>query len=215
MADARKGSRSISLAADVGNDWKGGVYYDDAEAAMDGQWNGLIWPFIQSRDFSRVVEVAAGHGRNSERLRRLADKLYLVDINIENIDFLKQRFRDASNVVYVHNNGTDLSEIPTGDATFVYSFDAMVHFDSDVVRAYLAEFARVLQVGGSGFCHYSNYKGNPTGSHRDHPGWRNFMCRELFEHYAWKEGLTPVKSIQLDWMGDGTDSDAMTLFEKR
>ena len=57
-----------------------------------------------------------------------------------------------------------LADIPDGEATFVYSFDAMVYFDSDVVRAYLAEFRRVLAPSGTGFCHYSNYTGNPAGS---------------------------------------------------
>jgi hypothetical protein len=41
------------------------------------------------------------------------------------------------------------------------------------------------------------------------------MCRELFEHYSCKEKLTPVRSIVVDWMADGSNSDAMTLFVKR
>ena len=138
----------------------------------------------------RHVELATGHGRNSEKLRHLADRLYLVDINETNIEFLRRRFADAQNIVYVHNDGVSLDGIPDAEVTFLYCFDSMVHFDNDVVRAYLREFRRVLRPGGTGSCHYySNYTGNPTGSYRDHPGWRNFMSVELFEHYAAKEGL--------------------------
>jgi protein-L-isoaspartate O-methyltransferase len=98
----------VSRARVVRDDWRQGSYYDEAEAAMDEQWTELIWPVIDGRDFSSVVEIGAGHGRNSEKLRRVAGSLHLVDINIENINFLKQRFQEAPNVVFVHNDGTDL-----------------------------------------------------------------------------------------------------------
>jgi SAM-dependent methyltransferase len=105
------------------------------------------------------------------------------------------------------------------EASFVYSFDSMVHFDSDVVRAYPGEIARVLRPGGCALCHYSNYMGNPTGSYRDHPGWRNFMGIELFEHYAAKEGLGPLVSKPLRWtlrqmLHVVRASDALTLLQK-
>jgi len=204
----------VALAKVVGDDWAYGPYYDEAEPAMDAQWRDTIWPFIEGSDFSSVVELAAGHGRNSAKLLELARRLYLVDINSVNIEFLRARFGDDERVVYIHNNGVDLAEIEDEAATFVYSFDAMVHFDSDVVRAYLREFNRVLAPEGRGFCHYSNYTGNPTGSYREHPGWRNFMSRELFEHYLAKEGLTPLRSFVINETLDRTSSDAITLFEK-
>lgn len=210
-------TRLLEDAALVGQDWTDGPYYDEAEAAFDPQWRKLIWPFIRNVDFTVTVEVAAGHGRNSERLRHLADRLYLVDINETNTEFLRHRFADADNVTVIRNNGIDLDAITDGEATFVYCFDSMVHFDSDVVRAYLAEFHRVLRPGGHGFVHYSNYTGNPAGSYRDHPGWRNFMSRDLFEHYCAKEGLRPVRSRvfgrnlrRLQY----ANSEALTLFER-
>jgi SAM-dependent methyltransferase len=204
----------LAAARKVGNDWTEGPYYDEAERGMDSQWRTIIWPVIQSCDFTSVVDLAAGHGRNSEKLRHLAKKLYLVDINKENIDFLKNRFLGCKNIVYVHNDGLSLKEIGDNEVTLVYSFDAMVHFDSDVVRAYLKEFGRILKPGGFGFCHYSNYTEKPTSSYRETSHWRNFMSRELFEHYAWKEGLSPIQSELQDWDGSGRNLDAITLFQK-
>jgi ubiquinone/menaquinone biosynthesis C-methylase UbiE len=207
----------ITLAREVGDDWTGGPYYDAAEAGFQRQWDGIIWPMIQNADFSCTVELAAGHGRNSEKLRHLAKRLYLVDINRSNIEFLKKRFAGADDVTYLQNNGVDLEGIADGEASLVYTFDSMVHFDSDVVRAYLREFARVLRPKGQAFCHYSNYDGNPTGSYRDHPGWRNFMSRNLFEHYAAKEGLVPRISKTLPWtrVQEGeSPTDAVTLLQK-
>ncbi len=206
--------RLLALAKKVGDDWTEGPYYDAAEPAMGKYWDELIWPIIKDCDFTTVVEIGAGHGRNSEKLRHLAGKIYLVDINAENVQFLKERFAGADNVQLVLNNGVTIDDVPDGSATFVYSFDSMVHFDSDVVRAYLKEFCRVLKPGGLGFCHYSNYTGNPTGSYRDHPAWRNFMSRELFEHFAAKEGLASLRSELFDWGRDGTFSDALTLFRR-
>lgn len=207
-------SRLREFARLVGDDWKHGAYYDEAERSMDSQWNDIVWPIIRDCDFSTTLELAAGHGRNSEKLRHLADHLILVDINQENIDFLKDRFNGTPNVSLMLNDGASLPEVHDESISFVYSFDSMVHFDSDVVRAYLNEFSRVLVPGGAGFCHYSNYTGSPTGTYRDHPGWRNFMSRELFEHYAVKEGLIPVTSRLVDWTRDGSFSDAVTLFRK-
>jgi len=209
MPSQRDVDRLRTLAKTVGNDWTEGPYYDEAESVMDVQWQSVIWPLISGADFTCTVELAAGHGRNSEKLRPLADRLYVVDINVQNVEFLRHRFADFDNIAVVHNNGFDLVDVPDEVATFVYSFDAMVHFDSDVIRAYLGEFRRVLKSGGQGFCHYSNYTGNPTGSYRDHPGWRNFMSVPMFEHYLAKEGLRPVESRLT-----GGDTDGITLFEK-
>lgn len=169
---------------------------------------------INDCDFTSVVDLAAGHGRNSEKLRHLADRLYVVDINKENIEFLQRRFADCRNIIYVLNDGISLRPIVDNEVTLVYSFDSMVHFDSDVVRAYLKEFQRILKPGGLGFCHYSNYNDRPAGDYRDSPHWRNFMSRELFEHYLWKEGLVPIKSQRLDWDGSDRNIDAITLFKK-
>jgi len=207
--DPERSDDLAALAREVGDDWKEGPYYEEAEAGMNADWTSVIWPLIEDCDFTCVVELAAGHGRNSEKLRHPAERLYLVDINQENIDFLQRRFAGTTNITYVQNDGISLEAIPDREATLVYTFDAMVHFDSDVVRVYLREFSRILRPGGHGFCHYSNYSADPTGSYRAHPGWRNFMSRELFEHYAWKEGLAPVVSRLIR-----DDGDVVTLLEK-
>ena len=205
-------------ANQVGRDWIYGTYYDEAEKAMDAQWAHFLWPYIEGSDFSCVVDLAAGHGRNTAKLLTVADLVYAVDINQENIEVLSTRFGSNPRLRIVKNNGYEIPEIESGTVSFVYSFDAMVHFDSDVVRNYIWEFRRLLKPGGRGFCHYSNYTGNPTGTYRDHPGWRNFMSRALFEHWLSKAGFKVLKSHYLRGTmavssEDGPDADAMTLFE--
>ena len=67
--------------------------------------------------------------------------------------------------------------------------------------------------GGRGFCHHSNYTGNPGGSWLENPHWRNFMSRELFAHYAALSGLRVLQSDLTDW-GTDTMLDCYTSFEK-
>ena len=209
--------RLTKWAGEVGEDWKGHSrvaldYYESAEQWIEQAWSQTVWPFIQGCDFSCVVDLAAGHGRNTRKLLELAKKLYLVDINADNIRFCQQRFATEKKITYIQNDGFTLSGIPSGEVSLVYCFDAMGHFDSDVVRSYLHDFYRVLKPGGYGFCHYSNYDKNPTGNIHDNPGWRNFMSQNLFHHYCAKEGLEVVKSQIIDW--DTPNQDCVTLFKK-
>jgi ubiquinone/menaquinone biosynthesis C-methylase UbiE len=185
--------------------WKQHGYYDQAEQWMEMQWSLLVWPIIRHADLSHVVDLACGHGRNTAKLLDVAERVTLVDIHKENIDFCRKRFAaHGDRVQFVVNNGTDLAGIKTGSATLVYCFDAMVHFDSDVVRSYLRETRRVLRIGGHAFFHHSAYTGNPAGSTHDNPHVRAFMSPELFHHWAHKEGLTVVHQQTLDW-GDRAD----------
>lgn len=200
------------LAKAVGEDWRDHVYYDRAEPAIQKQWPTLIWPMIKDCDFTSVVDLATGHGRNAAKLAEHAEQLTLVDINEENIDYCRKRFESDPRFRYLVNSGADLRGIDDDSVTLLYSFDAMVHFDSDVVRAYLGEFRRILKPGGRGFCHHSNHTDEPCGKYPSVKHARNFMSKNLFEHYAFKEGLRVVKAQTITW--DVPDLDCLTLFEK-
>ena len=192
--------------------WKGHKYFDAAEPYMEDQWRHHIWPMIQDCDFSNVVDLATGHGRNAVKLLDLADELTLVDILDENIDYCRKRFGTRPNLHYVVNDGASLAGIPDASVSLLYCFDAMVHFDSDVVRSYIEEFRRILRPGGRAFCHHSNYTGSPTGDFRTTFGARNFMSKELFEHWVHKAGLRVVCARVIQW--DRPDLDCLTLLER-
>ncbi|AGC43790.1 hypothetical protein MYSTI_02474 [Myxococcus stipitatus DSM 14675] len=202
------------LAKEVGDDWKEHAYYEEVERFMPDAWKNLIWPVIGECEFSSIVDLAAGHGRNTEFLLPLARSLHVVDINKENIDFCRHRFKGRdSHVRYVVNDGSSLSALRDDSVTLVYCFDAMVHFDSDVVRNYLREFFRILEPGAHAFIHHSNYTSNPGGRWMDNPNIRNFMSKELFAHYAHKEGLTVSFQKVIEWGGNPA-LDCLSLLRK-
>lgn len=188
-------------------------YYAAAELVMAEQWRDLIWPKLQGMDFSVVVDLAAGYGRNSANLLEHAGQLIIVDINQECIKHCQQRFAGEERVSCLQTDGASLKGIANDSVTLVYSFDSMVHFDSDVVRAYLQEFERVLQPGGRCFCHHSNYVGLPGGGVRGAPHSRNFMSAELFAHYSIKSGLRVRRQEILDW-GGCVGLDCISILEK-
>ena len=200
------------LAEYSGDPWTpDNSYFSTAERAFDPIWDQLIWPFIKGCNFSRVIDLAAGHGRNSTKLVKLCDTLTLMDIQPENVSICRERFKDHRHVQALTNSGYDLQPVEDGDTTLVYCFDAMVHFDSDVVRSYLCDTFRVLADGGRGFFHHSNYIGGDDW--RLNPGSRGFMSAEFFAHYARKEGLQLVQQTIIDW-GGVRNLDCMTLVEK-
>jgi ubiquinone/menaquinone biosynthesis C-methylase UbiE len=200
------------LAADSGQPWTpDNSYFSEAEAVMEPLWKDLVQPFIEGCDFSHTIDLAAGHGRNSVILSKLAERLTIMDIQPANIEICQQRFSSRKGVEFFVNNGFDLQPVRDRDVTLVYCFDAMVHFDSDVIRSYLRDTRRVLVPGGRGFFHHSNY----TGGHdwRTNTGARSFMTREMFAHYALKEGLNVLSQQVIDWGGE-PQIDCLTLLEK-
>lgn len=213
-ATARKDELDV-LARYSGDPWiPQNPYFKKAESPEAGYeqfWQQRIWPLIASSDFSHVVDLAAGHGRNSAKLLPQCRELTIVDIQPGNIEECKKRFGEQPHIHYLVNNGYDLAGIADGSITLVYCFDAMVHFDSDVIRSYIREFRRILTPGGMCFLHHSNY----TGGHdwRTNPASRNFMSKELFAHYAMKENMEVLRQDIIDW-GEHLRLDCLSLLRK-
>ncbi len=206
------------LAEYVGRDWiEANEYYRLAEEDMDRRWDTLIWPFIKDCDFSVCVDLAAGHGRNTRKLLEQPGcrEVYVVDVNQENIDFCAERFSGDPRVKCTRNDGFTIGGIDAGTVTMFYSFDAMVHFDSDVVRSYIGEICRLLEpTRGRAFLHHSNYGGNPGGDVHDNPHWRNFMTADLMRHYARKEGMNVESQVKVDWIYDQSYIDCFSLLRR-
>jgi SAM-dependent methyltransferase len=123
----------------------------------DAQWHGSLLPRL--RHFlpaMHILEIAPGYGRWTQFLAGLCDRLTIVDLSPACIDACQKRFAEHGHIEYVVNDGLSLSAV--GDATIdlVFSFDSLVHAESEVIGSYLAEIRRVLTPNGIAFIHHSN-----------------------------------------------------------
>lgn len=196
-------------------------YFIDAEPYMEFQWNNIIWPIIKDLDFSSVLDLACGHGRNSDYLRKHTKDLYLVDINKSCIDACFDRFekiKDDTKIHYHVTTGNNLSMIDSDSITLVYSWDSMVHFDKLIVFDYLLDIKRVLKPGGSAFLHHSNLgEKNPDSNWANNSGTRSDMSALLMKEYAESIGMDLVfQKIQGLAEGWGEDSlDCVSIIRKK
>jgi len=180
------------------------AYYDDAEKYIQGQWDKLIWPQIRDFNFETTLDFAAGHGRNSALLAKLAARLYIVDANPDAVKFLRERFAGINQkkcaVSVIQNNGVDLHDVPTGVVTALYSFDSMVHFEKRVTETYMPEFERVMAPGAYGFIHHSNFgRVSDDPDFRHHPSWRANVDKDFFAQCSFRHKLLTVRQVVLDW----------------
>ena len=191
------------------------TYHDRADACMDGEWNWYLQPLLKRHGFvlRAPLDFACGRGRNTRKfLESGAEKVVAVDVNPENIDYCKRRFADRP-VISILNNGFDLSGIDNDHFTFVYSWDAMVHFDLRIVASYLPEFFRVLEPGAFSLVHHSNYSGRPGANFLNNPHARNFMSAEIFRHLAIRSGFECAEQSIINW-GSVPGLDCISILRK-
>lgn len=194
--------------------WKENAYYDMAENFMAVQWEDMVWPIIKDCTFGVTVDLACGHGRNTEYLLTLSDEIILVDICKENLDFCKDRFKAVKEkkIHYLKSKGGDIP-VAEESVDLVYCFDAMVHFEPETVYLYLRAIEKALKSGGHAFLHHSNYVGRCNDDWRYNPHARNFMHWNLFENWSRRAGLNIVSSQVIDWVEVST-LDRLTLLRK-
>ncbi|MBV8283690.1 MAG: class I SAM-dependent methyltransferase [Candidatus Eremiobacteraeota bacterium] len=204
---------------EVARYWHADPYYDRAEQP---DWLNTFWvagnpqrPFRRMFDalnLRAAAELACGHGRHAAQIYRQVPALVLIDVVSENVAYCRERFKDADNVAVMQNDGATFRPLPDGFLTAIYCFDAMVHFEYDVVLSYVADTARVLSPGGRALYHHSILDSFPGLDHRRTPGGRNFMSQHLFMHAARRAGLSVLESVTFDW--DAPNTDCLTLLEK-
>ncbi len=183
--------------------------------------DGFIKPNVS--ETSDVLEIAPGHGRWSEQLIASSLHATLVDLSPACIEFCRERFGSFDNVSYLANDGKSLTGVADDSIDFIWSFDAFIHMNADVVDSYFAEVRRVLKPDGTAYIHHAGrrhvflplsflrdmgrpgrklYKMLTMGKYNDDDGWRSDMSRQTIAELAAKNGLSVQRQLQ-SWGENG------------
>jgi 2-polyprenyl-3-methyl-5-hydroxy-6-metoxy-1,4-benzoquinol methylase len=161
-----------------------------------------------------VLEIGPGFGRWTQYLRRLCDHLILVDLSARCIEACRARFADDPHIDYFANDGESLAMIPDRSIDFLFSFDSLVHVEADALGAYLAQAARKLKPGGTGFVHHSNlgaFVHPKTGEVRRFVTQRNWRAQSMsagvFRRLCDDAGLACRSQEMINWIGRGQRTD--------
>lgn len=183
----------------------------------DMQWHGSLLPRIHAFvPTGTIVEIACGHGRWTRYLGGLCDRLIAVDLSGRCVDATRARLASLGHVEVHQNDGKSLPFVADRSVDLVFSFDSLVHVDAGVIRAYVAELARVLADDGVAFIHHSNL-GEPTHPLLRIPGahglakrtgllpkvfnWRDpSVSAALVQSVAQEHGLHCISQEKLDWV---------------
>jgi ubiquinone/menaquinone biosynthesis C-methylase UbiE len=202
---------SVKIGASA---WIESTYYADAEHWLHVFWDEttIFYRLFQSLDLTNALELACGHARHAEQIINRIGTLTLMDVHVENIEASKKRLGECANLRFIVNNGYDFQPVKSDSITAIYCYDAMVHFQPDVVESYVRDSARVLQKGGKALYHHSNYNA-PGSQHAKNPDVRNHMTEDLFKSYAASAGLNVVESVPIRW-GLHENLDRVSLLSK-
>jgi SAM-dependent methyltransferase len=203
---------------------------------VEAQWFFTIHPRIHTfLPAGTILEIAPGFGRWTQFLKSCSQKLILVDLVSDCIEACKTRFEGEDHIDYHVNDGRSLEMIPDESIDFVFSFDSLVHAESDIIQEYLQQLGRKLKPDGVGFIHHSN-----LGEYRrafalfnriqrpsrfrtflkrrgiiDADHWRApSMTAQLFEQHCGTSGLECISQELVNWQGVRL-IDTFSLFTRK
>ena len=133
--------------AKKGNKWDLDEFFRTGEHEVD---DVLAW--VESLGVTtrrgRALDFGCGAGRISQALGRHYEHVIGVDIAPSMIALANKHNRRGEKCRYVLNEHADLRQFKDSSVDFIYSRLVLQHLRPKVIKAYVAEFARLLDVGG-------------------------------------------------------------------
>ncbi len=194
-------------ASDAGWDRRcGGERWSRPWGTSAMQWRVGVLPRIEPWLPAEVaVEIAPGHGRFSRHLRPHCGSLTLVDLDPGCVDACRRRFAGDEGVRCLPGDGTSLRGVADGSVDLVFSYDSLVHAETDAMKGYVRELARVLRPGGVAFLHHSN-----LGAHRRYFGALGHVPRGA------RRALERLRAVDRDrWRAPSVDARWMRNAARR
>jgi len=224
-------------------DWpSGGDEWSAQFGGTEALWFFVLYPRIHRfLPAAAILEIAPGYGRWTQFLKAQCQSMIAVDISEKCIEHCKARFARDEHIQFQVNDGTSLDAVPDDSIDFVFSFDSLVHAESEVIEAYLAQLVRKLKPDGVGFLHHSNVGAYPgrlalVNFYSRLPyafrqrvlteakvyellslsyAWRAAsMTAALFRQYCQRAGLKCVSQELFNWTKGKCLVDAVSVFAK-
>ena len=133
--------------AKKGNKWDLDEFFRTGEREVD---DVLAW--VESLGVTtrrgRALDFGCGAGRISQALARHFEHVVGVDIAPSMIALANQHNRHGERCRYVLNEQADLRQFQDASVDFLYSRLVLQHLRPNVIKAYVAEFVRLLDAGG-------------------------------------------------------------------
>lgn len=199
-------------------------------------WFGALLPRIHAYvPAPTILEIAPGYGRWTQYLKGLCRRLVIVDLTERCIEHCRERFAADANIEYHVNDGRSLEMVADGSIDFAFSFDSLVHAESDVLGAYLEQLARKLTPDGVGFIHHSNIGAYAPltalarraprnsllplvrrGALINLPAWRaESVTAQSFARQCEHAGLACISQEKVNWEHGRYLIDAFSVFTPR
>jgi cyclopropane fatty-acyl-phospholipid synthase-like methyltransferase len=106
---------------------------------------------------SRILEIAPGYGRWTRFLLRYCSDAYLgIDLSQECVAHCRKAFAAAAHARFDANDGYSLASVPEGQFDLIFSYDSLVHVETDVHASYIPQMINKLSQDGVAFIHHSN-----------------------------------------------------------
>jgi ubiquinone/menaquinone biosynthesis C-methylase UbiE len=197
---------------DTAYDWpQAGDEWSGSWGSPRAQWEGCLLPRIFPFLRGRILEIAPGRGRWTQFLQAHCASLIGIDLAPSCVEHCKQRFRDDANLEFKVNDGLMLPMVDDASIDFAFSFDSLVHAESDAVSSYVSELARVLKPGGVAFIHHSNLgairrllwwskvKCRMSGMSFDRHGRASSMSADKMREFADRSGMSCLHQELVPW----------------
>jgi SAM-dependent methyltransferase len=134
-----------------------GEEWSSSWGSSEAQWFGTLYPRLH-RHFpaKRILEIAPGFGRWTRYLLGYCENYTGIDLSAECVNACKETFANSGKARFFKNDGLSLADA-SGQYDFVFSFDSLVHSDTEVLSNYIAAILKILSNDGVAFIHHSNY----------------------------------------------------------
>jgi SAM-dependent methyltransferase len=188
--------------------WSSTEFFATGEAEIAAVLDGASKLGVPER-FERALDFGCGAGRLTRALATRFDEAWGVDISPQMIDVARTLNADVPSCRFVVNVAPDLGQLESDSFDFVYSSLVLQHLPSrEAVRAYLAEFFRVVRDDG---VIIFQLPARIAWIHRLQPRRRLYaLMRGLGVHEEFllrRTPLTPMRMIAIseervrDWIG--------------